>query len=103
VGAGATAAGVGSGAECLDRPPVIMAMNSRALLVQISMGEEAEGELPSKFIVPSPSRSTSLMICCTSASVGFWPDSFITRANSSTVMFPRWHLAMAVQCRRSCD
>jgi hypothetical protein len=35
VGAGAAAAGVGSGAECLDRPPVIMAINSRELLVHI--------------------------------------------------------------------
>ena len=39
------------------------------------------------------------MICCTSASVGVLPDSFITRANSFTVMFLNWHLTMAMHCK----
>lgn len=45
--------------------------------------------MPLKLMVPSPSRSTSLMICCTSASVGCFPGLLdMTLANSSTVMFP---------------
>lgn len=39
------------------------------------MGREEKGgkekEVPSKLIVPSPSRSTSLIICASSASLGF--------------------------------
>lgn len=41
-----------------------------------------------KSIVPLPSASTSLIMSCSSASVGFWPRERITVPNSLVVIVP---------------
>ncbi len=41
-----------------------------------------------KSIVPLPSASTSLIISCSSASVGFWPSDRMTVPNSLVVIVP---------------
>ena len=71
---------------------------------QLSGGgmQGSERDVPSKLIVPSPSRSTSLMICSSSSAVGFWPEAFITRPNSSTVMFPPWSASYNFHKPREC-
>ncbi|KAJ3982452.1 hypothetical protein F5890DRAFT_365816 [Lentinula detonsa] len=41
-----------------------------------------------KSIVPLPSTSTSLIMSCSSASVGFWPSERMTVPSSRVVMVP---------------
>merc|ERR1712154_674385 len=41
-----------------------------------------------KSMVPFPSASTSLIISCSSASVGFWPKDLITVPSSFVPMVP---------------